>query len=319
MIPDTKEVTDVTSMRRGLVIGNCQSLPLSGTLNYFCSNVTFDYFGVHVIPPAQRAERIRAFVNQSHDKFSIVLAAPLSDDFDMLSSSRVRATFAPAAVFTIPNFYFSGLHPDLTYLGSLGRRLAGPLHDYHSKLAVAGYVNGIPPKELKRYFSVSSYEAAGYFGEYANSLEEMRRRDREQVDIGFAQEIEQFLRRDLCFFSFNHPTSFLFGAYVAKLAAELAGRDLIRKLDWTPQPSGLPNHLATAAIFPVYPEIAEAHRLHFSGSYAFKPAAAADLPNSLDLDAFLASEYESFDRVGIIELSAHPQVRLILKNMEHVY
>ena len=283
--------------KKGLVIGNCQAQPLSMTLNFYCRDVTFDYFSVHILPAITREEAIEEFKQSVLDKYHIILAAPLSEDFGAISTAHIRESFPHAHVLSIPNFYFSGLHPDLTYLGSLGERIVGPLGDYHSKLAAMGFIQGVPLRELEALFNGNTYHIAGYFENYRNSLDELFSRE-DEVDVKFSSELEGLLTEDHCFFSVNHPTNFLFGHFVDKLSKVLADIGLVKRFAWLPHPSTLPNILSTNNIYPVFPEIAEAHKLQFEGSYIFKPSFDQSIFNSMGLSEFLAGEYACFEAFG---------------------
>jgi hypothetical protein len=304
--------------RRGVVIGNCQAQPLSFTLNFFSRDISFDAYGIHVLPAGKRLEMIEQFVEGARTKYDLVLTAPLSDLYGLLATDRVRETFPAATVITIPNFYFSGLHPDLTYLGGLGQRVLGPLGDYHSKIAVAAFARDIPLDRLPDYFTEKTYAEARYFDDYRDSFAEMRRRDSE-IDVPFSDELEVLLKQDLCFFSVNHPTSVLFGHFADKLSRLFAERGLVQRVAWPPRSSALPNQLGTNHIFPVYPEIAAGHGLPFEGNYVFKPAAGPGLSNAMELREFLAREYECFEQVGKDKVKQSVQVGNILAQIQAAF
>jgi hypothetical protein len=299
--------------RRGVVISNCQVQPLKHILSLFCKDIRFDGFGVHLLPPQEREQTIERFVESAKRDYDVVLAAPLSDEFGPIGIKRLRNTFSGSLVGTVPNFYFSGLHPDLTYIGQLGTRVIGPLEDYHSKIAIYGYLQGLSVDECLRLYRDGIYRDLGYYDEYEKSLAELRRRDA-ALDIPFTDEISGLLKTDLCFFSVNHPTSFLLGEFCIKLTAWLEHQGVASPMEWPYSVSSLPNQLAQNVFYPVYPEIAAACDLSFPGSYTFKPTTVGDNPvTCFGLREFVEGEYESFGKFEREQFVQAPQVRAALE------
>jgi hypothetical protein len=281
----------MSPVRRGLVISNCQAQPLKHILSLFCRGIRFDGFGVHLLNPKIRSEEIDRFVATAANSYDVVLSVQLSDDFGPLSTTGIRDAFPGRVIATIPNFYFSGLHPDLTYVGGLGRRITGPLSDYHSKVAILGYVAGFSVDQTVRLFCDDNFQKLGFYEEYSRSMTELARRDA-TLTISYTEEIAKLLREDLCFFSVNHPTSFLLSHFCQKVCNWLETQGLAGCTGWICRPSSLPNHLAHDVCFPVYPEIAAKFDLPFLGSYEFKPATIGDTPvTCLNLREFVDAEF----------------------------
>jgi hypothetical protein len=278
---------------RGLVISNCQAQPIKHILSLLCRDVQFDGFGVHLIQPEQRAQKVSEFLSDAAAKYDVVVSVCLSDEFGELSGPRIARAFAGRPVVMIPNFYFSGLHPDLTYIGEIGGRVTGPLSDYHSKLVILGYAIGFSPQQTVEMFCGRTYTELGYFDEYERSFAELRRRDA-HLTVPFTDELTELLKVDLCFFSVNHPTNFLVGHFCQKLSSWLETLGITMRSSWPCNPSSLPNHLAQNVIFPVYTEIAIALSLSYSGSYCFKPATIGDIAvGCLELPEFVDLEFKS--------------------------
>jgi hypothetical protein len=306
----------VSTERLGIIISNCQSQPLKHILSLMCRDLRFDGLGVHLIPPHKRNETVAQFVEETRGKYAVVLAVTLSDDFGPLSAARLRDTFAGSAVFTIPNFYFAGLHPDLTYMGGIGHRVRGPLGEYHSKLAVLGYMKGLSAEQTIDLFRDDVYRRLGYYDMYHESMVKLRRRD-EWLDIPFTEELTRLLKEDFCFFSVNHPTSFLVSRFCDKAAGHFEAQGLARKVSWPRCVSAFPNHLAQSAIFPIYPEVAAAHGVPYDGSYIFKPQTFGDNPATcLDMPAFVRAEFDAFRALSPEMLMQVPQVREVVQQAD---
>ena len=311
--PNSEEGTPVRTKKRGVIISNCQSQPIMHTLSLFCRDIAFTDFGVHFIPPEERQKGISDFVERAKDEYDVILPIPLSDEFGPLSRERIKDTFRGKRVGVITNFYFSGLHPDLTYIGGLSRRIGGALGDYHSKIALMGYLHGLPADSTLALYCDETYQELGYYDEYEESLAELRRRESE-VDIPFADEMAALIPQDLCFFSVNHPTSFLIAAYAEKIAGWLEEKGVSERTDCPRNPVYFVNYLASTGIFPVYPEIASRFGLNYSGSYLFKPLTPGNNPVChLDLAEFVEEEYAAYGAFSYEEIANSHQGRALMQ------
>ncbi|MDC7682866.1 WcbI family polysaccharide biosynthesis putative acetyltransferase [Asticcacaulis sp. BYS171W] len=299
-----------------LIISNCQVQLLKHCLSAVCENADFDTIPVHVYTPDER-EKVFSEVIASRDHYDLVLSIALSDDFGALSRDAIAATFHPVPVITISNLVFTGLHPDITYIGGLSARTPGPLGDYHSRLALLGYLMGLEPAQTEKLYRAEVYHQLGYFNAFQESLEEMRRRD-ETTDIPIGSLLEERLRLGVCFFSHNHPTSFLMAPYVGKIARTLHERGLIRYTGFEPRPEEVLNFLAASWIFPVYPELTQEHSLPYKGSYIYRTETVGDHPSSvITLSDFVRAEYDAFAQGDQAQLrTTYPGVLLLLQHGE---
>ena len=305
-------------MKRGVVISNCQCQPLKHALSLHCADIRFEFLGVHLMSPHTREAEIEAFVAKARAEYDVVLSIPLSDDFGALSLGRLRDTFSDKFVATISNVFFAGLHPDLTYIGGLAQRVEGPLGDYHSGVALMAYLRGRSIEQTLALFRDDIYTAMGYHDAYAASLAELVHRD-VGVDVSIAADLPMLLEQELCFLTVNHPTSWLFSHYAGTIARWLEAQGVTRRSGWASGPMGLINYLASAAIFPVYPEIAARHGLERIGSYVFQTATIGDEPAAcLNLESFVTGSFAAYDSIGREMLSNSHQGRTIMANHGHV-
>ena len=192
--------------RKSLVISNCQCLPLANALGTNCADMLFESFGAHLVGPAHREQAARDLVARAGDAYEAIITIPLSDDWGPLSAGNIRASFQHLPVVTISNIHFTGWHPDLTYIGGLAARVAGPVGDYHSRLALFGFLRGLTRNACVALFRDDVFAHGGYYDTYAQSLAELQARDAE-LDCRVTDILEHAMRRDLCFFSINHPTT----------------------------------------------------------------------------------------------------------------
>lgn len=292
-VPKPSPFVAQENKQRILLISNCQVQPLKHGLANVCRDIEIDIIPVHVIAPGKRAEVFSKYV-ANKATYTCVLSVALSDEFGPLASSVIKNSFAPLPVLSIANIYFDGTLPDICYVGGLNARVPGPISEYHSRIAVLGYLMGLPVETTVRMYCDAVYRHLGYYDSFQQSLDEMARRDAE-TDIPLGDLLETKVREGNCFLSHNHPTSLIMAAYINKVGDVLVQRGLA-------EPSGLKlsqetfiNFLAQSVIFPVYPEIAAHHGLPYETSYVFRTATVGDEPSkTIALEDFVRAEYRAF-------------------------
>ncbi len=228
------------------------------------------------------------------DETLFVLSFNLADHFDKVSTSALRAHFGNKLV-TFTNIHFNGLHPDMTYIGPMGQRIAGFFGDYHSKLVLFGYAEQRSVDDCVALFNGANYEKIGFLGMYQSSTAELLQRDR-NCDVKFGPMFLEMLRVQPCLYTINHPTGPVFIEMSAMLAAH-CGLEFITK-----NPVNFQNHLAQNYIWPVYNEIAESHRLQYRlPQFFFK---ANQRPSrAFNLREFVAGCYAAYSGVEFGEFS----------------
>lgn len=294
--------------KHGLVISNCQAQPIAQMLGLFCRDVTFTQFPVHLTNPVNRAARVAELLAGAGAEADIILTVPLGDDYGALSAANVAQTFAGRPVLRIHNLFFSGLHPDLTYVGGMGQRVTGPMGDYHSRVVALSVACGLPAETALALLGDETYRALDYPGEYGRSLDELRRREAE-VDIPFTDQMDMLVRRERAFLTVNHPTAALFGAYAHAIADRLAALGLAQATGLPPDPSSLPNPLANNVVFPIYPEIAAAHHLPYADSYLFRTPLHNNISDVLTAREFVAADHAALSALDREKLLRSPQLR----------
>lgn len=282
---------------KALIIANCQVQPLKHALSARAKDIDFEEFGVHLAAPQDMAERIERLAARKSD-FKFVLSFSLSDDYGIISKNMIEQTFYPARVIFITNIYFSGLHPDLTYIGGIGVRLSGPTGDYHSRIAAIGYASGLGADHITDLYTHKTYEKLDYYMEFQRSIAELKSRD-ERVDIKLSDKIEDVVRSGGLFYSMNHPSSSVTEGYADDIAQWLSDAGLIELVGWNAGAASAPNYLALSEVMPVFPEICRAHHLPYPGSYLFKRVTIGDEPGRiLNLREFVELELEAFRQVS---------------------
>ena len=283
-------------MKQAVVIGNCQVKSLAQTLNFFSEDVEFQHFQIHSLPPGKAQSHIETRTERFVAEADLVLTFNLSDKYFGLAKDRVRETFAGKPVFSISNLYFGGYHPDIIVLGDIGQRMDGVLDQYHSRLALWGFMNDLSIEDTAALFCDETFRKVNYYSEWDASLKRFVQSEGD-VDLPFTQRYVDLLRQRVGMYVVNHPAPVVFLEWAKTLIGALASKGLVRPRGWTPDECALPHHFSDTAIFPVYPEVAAHHNLPFDGSYIFK-SKGFDGSSFLSLRQFIQSEFDVFERSG---------------------
>lgn len=275
------------------VVANCHCLPLADALALCTPGITTDFIDVNFAREPTMADKIAAL---SGADAPLVFTQPISDLHGPVATSSLRQRLSPGRVVTFTNIHFVGLHPDITYLGSMGGRVQSFFGDYHSKLALFGYATRRTLAECLRLFDPLVYEAVGYLSAFTVSAAELRAREA-ACDVQFAETFLAMARQVPSLFTINHPTAPVFCELAATMASH-AGLEFRRM--------GAPyaiNQLANSYVWPVYDPIAEANGLAYrTPPFFIAPAGRAS--RSWTIEEFVAGCYDAYDGVEFRHLAA---------------
>ena len=245
-----------------LVISNCQVQPLVTLLGGLSAFESVNGLPIHLMNTAHFTQPKKTFDDVlAADPRTTIISIPLGPEWGDLATSVLRQNYPN--VLTINNLYFSGLHPDITYLAERNKRVASPLGEYHSKLILYAYLSGLSPTQCLALFSEVTFERAGYFDDFDKSSNKLLAKEHD-VDIKFADHFLSQVREMPMLFTFNHPTAFCTYHWVKHIASYF---DVPYPNDWFGFEE---NHLSSNVWWPIYPAIAAYHRCHFSGSLLFR-------------------------------------------------
>lgn len=236
-----------------IVVANCHCLPIAEALSFIIKGVEkADFIDINFITQPHMVEKIELIYNC--DDWH-VLSFNLSTNFERLETSQLKQQLGDKLT-TFTNVHFTGLHPDITYVGGMGQRISSAMGDYHSKIVLGSYVSGLSPKDCLSLFHGSIYEMLGYYDEFVTSSMNLLNRD-EACEVKFAQNFLDMLKDTPTLYTVNHPTGAVFLALAEKLAVSL-------QADYVSFAAAFfQNHLSTSNIWPVYDEIAEYHGLKY--------------------------------------------------------
>jgi len=287
------------------LIGNCQVKSLAETLNLFVADMAFDHLQVHSLPPGSAEAYLAEQARAANEKYDLFLSFELSSKFFCLSRDTIRDTFRGSEVLFISNLWFDGYFPDIVTLGSTQGRIDGPLAQYHSKIALFGFMAGWSVEETVAAFSEETYAAAGYFENWANAVRRLSASD-QTADIRFGEEMAGLVQADLCMFVVNHPTPVVFQRWADTISRNLSARGLASRRQWTPHEALVPAYFSGTSAYPFYPELASRAGLGRYGSYCFRsPGNQQDCV--LTLPEFVRREFSTFAETGRDRLAQDPR------------
>jgi hypothetical protein len=242
---------------------------------------------IHLLgsPFFQKPQEKFRILAESHDV--TILSFLLGDRFGEYETIRLKKT--TPRLFTVTNLYFTGLHPDITYVGGQGRRLQSPLGDYHSKIILHSFVTSRSKRDCLERFAGKVYEKLGMFDEFEKSKNELIGRD-VGIDFPFGKIFLEMVTKHPSLYTVNHPTAFVFQEYIIYLAGLLGLRAHRMPLEI------LPNYLADTAWWPVYNEIGEYHSVQYSMPMVFKQAENLG-GKFIDLEEFIDRSYLDYARM----------------------
>lgn len=270
-----------------LVISNCQVQPLVTSLGGLSAFESVNGLPIHLMNTAHFTQPKKTFDDVlAADPRTTIISIPLGPEWGDLATSALRKNYPN--VLTINNLYFSGLHPDITYLAELNGRVASPLGEYHSKLVLYAYLSGLSLAQCLGLFSKATFERAGYFDTFGKSSNELIAREHD-VDIKFGDHFLSRVREMPMLFTFNHPTAFCIFHWVKHIASYFS---ISYPNDWFGFEE---NQLSSNVWWPVYPAIAAYHRCHFSGSLLFRCERRMG-GRFLDLPEFVKVSYSIYSK-----------------------
>ncbi len=268
------------------IVANCQVQPLTKLLSALNGVETVVAVPTHLFGTKQFEKSEETFKDLIQDPDAIVLSYAHELRFNDYATQTLKQRIPQC--HTLTNIHFSGLHPDITYVGDQGGRIQSPLGDYHSKIILHSFLAGYSQADCLRRFSGDEYERLGYYHEFEKSATELRGRD-SQLDIQFAEHFIALLKESPCLYTLNHPTPIVFQEYVLVIAQYLGLKA------WRQPTAVLPNYLAHSTWWPIYDEVAQAHGLNYRMPMVFKQPDAMG-GKFMELGQLVCSSYQMYEK-----------------------
>ena len=270
------------------IIGNCQSQALANCFERSGLVTVSAVLDVNMGWTEEYKHAEWAVANKTLD-LDYVLTQPISQNFPGIATTRLKEIYGDR-LLTYTNIFFEGLHPDITYFGSFGERVASPLGDYHSRIALMAYFKDLSAEDAIGLYQHDIYEKLGYFRRFDESKAALEQRDQD-IDIKFAANFFALMKREIPLYSVNHPTPPLVKALASQISKRICGEPI------EIPSSFFSNSLVSSNVWPIYPEIGINARLDYSTPMLFWPQSGMGNP-PLTLREFVQKSYESYNAIG---------------------
>ena len=268
------------------IIGNCQNFDIANILRICTKNKYLVKSFNHNSLSKNSKE-----VNDALSSSDYVITQSLSDSFGDFSTKSLKSRFHDKCV-VIPNLFFRGYHPELTYAGREGLRAQSPLGDYHHIGIVAGHQLNIAPSNLKKLLrSNEFYTKTGLATVFLQSLNELRSREL-NCDVTISDFIENNFRSRALFYTVNHPTILLLAELVERILVYI-GLPFV----------ALPQHVVRSPmlqgpIFAISEEYSLLNNITVSQPFFIKAANAGG--DFLSLENFIAASYSLYNELTLV-------------------
>jgi len=273
-----------------LLLGNCQTDLLARLLshmsNCYVENIREDMLSDH---------KNHKTILQKVKSANVVITQSLSDScFGDLQTKYLKKVIKNFII--IPNIYFSGLHPDLIYVGKMGNRYQSPIGDYHSAIGIAAFLEKVPPdKTIQLYRDLELFQSAGFHAEWQNSLNELKGREL-FCDISISDCIEDNIINKILFYSSNHPVIELLVLLARRILMHL-GFSIGWNLFWR-------DEMQLNVIYPIWNPICEYQKLTYrSPEIFFLPEG-----RELSLADYIGKAFRQYDQDLPKDVGLNPKV-----------
>lgn len=266
---------------RIFVLANCQHVGLADSLRHLLPQAEIASVDIGAINggpgygDAELLERIGGY--------DLLLTQPLdAERFGVLRTDRLPDAIRACPV---PAIAFDAYHPDACYLERDGRRLTGPMGDYHSRLVASAFVAGVPEDRVERLFNALTYARLGYLDRLPLARDFVLLKGRE-AGYDLTEPWADWTRDGPFMHTINHPAiRVLLG--LTRLALGKAGIAF-------PEPAGLPvDHLARFQHWPIYPQVARRIPCE-AGAFAFAVPDGEGGHHHLGLPEFIVHAYRLY-------------------------
>jgi hypothetical protein len=188
------------------VVANCQARPLAETLKRLSSRVQI--CSVVITHLANESDHDSAMEDLLRADFVFAQAVQPNYPVSFLRTSHLREVLGKRLV-TWPNVFFKGQCPDLCYLTTpQGRRVLGPLGEYHCRPIYEGWRKGRSQAATKADLLKGDTWVHSLAQTVATSFADLNAREKE-LDAVISHKIEEQWRDRRLFFTFNHPVQSL--------------------------------------------------------------------------------------------------------------
>lgn len=269
-----------------ILIGNCQIQPLAYLLELSPDVNEVIQVPLHLKGSQNYFSSIKK-IEESSERYTVFHYPGTLDGINFSNLTRNRFD----REISYLNIYFSGLHPDTTYIGGIGKRFLSPLGDYHSRIIYLSYAKSYSQEKCLSKFSDGTYKALGYYEQWNLSSNELIKRN-SNVDVKFAEDFLKLTTEGLTLLTINHPTQLTF-KHIANKILNFVELDSIN-IPLEAQP----NFLASNAFWPIYPNLDLSAKVKYKTGFYFKSADNFG-KHVFSLTEFVKESYKVYDKFDI--------------------
>jgi hypothetical protein len=265
-------------MPKFMVIGNCQANGLARLISYFTGGETCEFVpNWKVVERWGDLERCLTALRQ----YDCVFVQPFKHSVIGYDSLRRELP----GIVPWPLIYFTAFHPDMVTVFDKrnGKSLGSPTGDWHSALALYGFLAGMDEPAIARLFNGKTYERLGYLDDWQPSVRSLHQ-EFQSIGYSLTDAIPGWVRNGPFMYGINHPKT--------RVLAEVARQALMKagiNIRFSDSENFVFDDLGSGPIWSVYPEVAERYSL--PGSYMFKRESWVDVNNTpefMTLERFIA-------------------------------
>lgn len=223
------------------------------------------------------------------------------------------------SILKIPNFYFSGFHPDLI-MERLpnGEMLMGASGSIQSSLVLYGFLRNYPVETIVKWFEPEIFEVLGFHGYWYSSVKYMIN-ELNHCGLDGSKIMRSWIKRGLFCYTANHPTV----DAVADVCKEILQERGLKVASEGPFDDPLKWH----GEWPIYPGIADARGLSPSFDFKFGDLKESGERSTIPLIEFIDTSlkmYESqidrnFSPLRLRENEKYRELGEVSKRSNHVY
>jgi hypothetical protein len=181
------------------ITGNCQARPLSQLFKQVGTIKKVNTFILHLSDEGSINEDKRIL-----DQSDLIIAQKTNKNFkpDHLNSHWLKKNYKDK-VLIWPNIFFMGQQPFIRYITSSSGRLKGPLDDYHDIRILLDWLKAKEIINKSINFMPTYVEDSCQLG-----LDSLKVKEN-GCDVIISDLVKKYYHKELLFYSFNHPSSFL--------------------------------------------------------------------------------------------------------------
>ncbi|MBM1222461.1 hypothetical protein JQU17_19815 [Ponticoccus sp. SC2-23] len=275
---------------KALVIANCTSHTTGQLLRHSGHFTEVEAVALYALTPEKKEDLFSRL-----NSFDIIFTVPHNANWGDFALTNLKNSFKDKIIsYAVP--FFSGLHPDIVYVDNAkNARLKSPIGDYHSSLAIYGYVNGLSVREVaaiwRNEIVTPVYDVEQV---WVDSYDEIRSREA-GLDVKVGDIFDTINRQEVGMLTINHPSL----RTLSLMAERLVNTALGGNASWI-DTSTLPHNLTNDTVIPPTPSVRQAFQLPYRASELFVCGRGTEQPGEIiDFETLCDRSYRLYNEVGI--------------------